>query len=168
MSDDLRTVLRHGSAIAFRVADAWRGALIIGRPGTGKSELALELMGMGARLVADDQTCLTRAGPVIRLSCPDPLRGLIELRGMGILRADAIVSAELAVVVDLDQTETRRLPPLETVAFLGLPIACLRKSGSRAFASGLKQYLTAGRIDADGACPERAVRDGPGSQRGLK
>lgn len=62
------------------------GILITGASGTGKSELALELISRGHRLIADDTPQLTRvATNVIEGTCPSTLRDFLEVRGLGIL-----------------------------------------------------------------------------------
>jgi HPr kinase/phosphorylase len=62
------------------------GVLITGEPGSGKSELALELVSRGHRLVADDATEFTLIAPdVIDGACPELLQDLLEVRGLGVL-----------------------------------------------------------------------------------
>ena len=62
------------------------GVLITGEAGSGKSELALELLTRGHRLVADDATEFTLIAPdVIDGACPELLRDLLEVRGLGVL-----------------------------------------------------------------------------------
>ncbi|MCC5965442.1 MAG: HPr kinase/phosphatase C-terminal domain-containing protein [Natronohydrobacter sp.] len=131
----------HGSAVAFDLEGLWTGLLIKGRSGSGKSELALELIGLGARLVSDDQTELRREGAQIRLSAPPALRGLIELRQLGILRIDPVDSAALAALVDLDELEAERLPQRHVTDIQGVSVPRLRRASGRAFAVGLKYYL---------------------------
>lgn len=131
----------HGSAVAFDLEGFWTGFLITGRSGSGKSELALELIGLGARLVSDDQTELRREGGQIRLSAPPALRGLIELRQLGILRIDPVDSAALAALVDLDEPEAERLPQRHVTDIQGVSVPRLHRASGRAFAVGLKYYL---------------------------
>ena len=62
------------------------GVLITGPSGIGKSELALELITRGHRLVADDAPQFSRVAPdIINGSCPKTLRDYLEIRGMGII-----------------------------------------------------------------------------------
>jgi len=62
------------------------GVLITGESGSGKSELALELVTRGHRLVADDAPEFTQIAPdVLDGTCPDLLQDLLELRGLGVL-----------------------------------------------------------------------------------
>ena len=62
------------------------GVLILGQSGLGKSELALELLTRGHRLVADDAVDLFRTAPEkIEGRCPQVLRDFLEVRGVGIL-----------------------------------------------------------------------------------
>ncbi|HET7931445.1 MAG TPA: HPr kinase/phosphorylase, partial [Rhodanobacteraceae bacterium] len=62
------------------------GVLITGTPGSGKSELALELITRGHRLVADDAPEFTLIAPdVVDGTCPEILRDLLEVRGLGVL-----------------------------------------------------------------------------------
>jgi len=62
------------------------GVLLTGKSGIGKSELALELINRGHRLIADDAPEFSRIGPdTIRGHCPAVLRGFLEVRGLGVL-----------------------------------------------------------------------------------
>jgi HPr kinase/phosphorylase len=62
------------------------GVLITGESGSGKSELALELITRGHRLIADDAPEFTLIAPdVIDGTCPDVLQDCLEVRGLGVL-----------------------------------------------------------------------------------
>ena len=62
------------------------GVLVTGESGSGKSELALELITRGHRLVADDAPEFTQIAPdVLDGTCPDLLQDMLELRGLGVL-----------------------------------------------------------------------------------
>lgn len=67
------------------------GLLITGEAAIGKSELALELVSRGNRLIADDSPEFARIAPdLISGSCPDVLRDFLEVRGLGILNVRAM------------------------------------------------------------------------------
>lgn len=61
------------------------GVLLMGDSGSGKSDLALRLIAGGAILVADDRCDLFVAESDLRARAPQPLRGLLEVRGIGIV-----------------------------------------------------------------------------------
>lgn len=62
------------------------GVLITGGPGSGKSELALELLTRGHRLIADDVPEFTQVSPeLIDGTCPAVLQDCLEVRGLGVL-----------------------------------------------------------------------------------
>jgi HPr kinase/phosphorylase len=117
--------LVHGTAIAL----AGRAALIRGDSGAGKSDLVLRclatpvspLIPHQAELVADDRVQIEAVGGALIARAPPQLRGLLEVRGLGILPIPFADSAELVLVVDLvapDQVE--RLPdPWPRVDLLG-------------------------------------------------
>jgi HPr kinase/phosphorylase len=122
-----------------------KGVLVLGRSGSGKSALALAMMAFGARLVADDRTCLAGEGEAVVASAPATLQGLIEARGVGILRADPDSSAVVVVVVDLDRPETERLPPHRRITLLGRDVALVHGHGIASLPAMLLQYLRGGR-----------------------
>ncbi len=133
-------MLIHASSVAL----AGQAALIRGASGTGKSGLALQLMALGAALVADDRTRITLRDGQPVASCPDTIRGRIEARGLGVLAADPAPPAIVRLVVDLDRTETDRLPPERHTDLLGCPIPLFHKVESLHFAPAILQYLRAG------------------------
>ncbi len=67
------------------------GVLLTGESGTGKSELALELLSRGHRLIADDAPEFARTAPdIIYGSCPPLLQDFLEVRGLGVLNIRAM------------------------------------------------------------------------------
>jgi HPr kinase/phosphorylase len=84
----------HGSCVS-RDGDA---ILVVGPPGSGKSDLALRLLSHGFELVADDQVDIANGVA----SCPAALAGLLEARGLGIVRLPYRPQARLALIVELD------------------------------------------------------------------
>jgi HPr kinase/phosphorylase len=113
------TLLVHGTAVAIE----GEAVLLRGPPGAGKSDLALRLIDGGARLLADDQATLQRADNRILVRAPAAIAGLIEVRGVGILRVDPVDEAPLALIVDLvPSAAIERLPDDRFEAVLGLAI----------------------------------------------
>lgn len=67
------------------------GVLLTGESSVGKSELALELLSRGHRLIADDAPEFARIAPdILRGSCPPILQDFLEVRGLGILNVRAL------------------------------------------------------------------------------
>jgi HPr kinase/phosphorylase len=113
------TLLVHATAVV--IDDS--AVLLRGPPGAGKSDLALRLMEDGARLLADDQALLQRAGDQVLVRAPAAIAGLIEVRGVGIVRVDALEEAPLALVADLvPSTQVERIPDNRFEVVLGLTI----------------------------------------------
>ena len=77
--------------------------LIVGPSGAGKSDLALRMLSRGFALVADDQVDVADGVA----SCPAELAGLLEARGIGIVRLPYRLSARLALVVEVGAPSDR-------------------------------------------------------------
>ena len=77
-------LLLHASAVAL----GGRAVLLRGASGAGKSDLTLRLIDEGAQLVADDQVELTADanGRMLIAAAPEAIAGMLEVRGIGILR----------------------------------------------------------------------------------
>lgn len=143
MAETTRTL--HASAVAFR----GRAVLILGPSGSGKSGLALQLMGLGATLVADDRTILTHSPDTgaLMAQAPATLAGRIEARFVGILRAPRLPRAPVALAVDMARAEAQRLPPRREARFLECTVPLLHRVDQPYFASAILHHLTFGRSD---------------------
>lgn len=94
------------------------GVQITGGAGSGKSELALELLNRGHRLIADDAPEFTQISPeVIDGSCPETLQDCLEVRGLGVLNVremfgDAAIKLNkfLRLIIHLEIPEGGRAP----------------------------------------------------------
>ena len=138
-------MLVHATAVAI----GGRAVLLRGPSGAGKSDLALRLIDSGARLVADDQAELWRAGQRVLVRAPAAIAGLIEVRGVGILHVEALEEAALAMCVDLvPSTEVERLPESRCEDLLGLAIPLIALSPLEASAAAkLRLALRAFSVD---------------------
>ncbi|TFG83541.1 MAG: HPr(Ser) kinase/phosphatase [Erysipelotrichales bacterium] len=70
-----------------------KGVLITGESGMGKSEIALELIRKGHILVADDRVDVVRIHNTIFGQAPELLRGMLEIRGIGIIDVTSMFGA---------------------------------------------------------------------------
>jgi len=117
----------HATCVALRAGKRWRAVLLRGPSGAGKSDLALRLIEAGGRLVADDQTHVAKVGRAL-IATPSPvLAGMIEARGVGILRlprSQLLARAPVALLVDLvavGRIERLPEPAHETLQEVELP-----------------------------------------------
>ncbi len=102
--------------------------LLRGFSGRGKSDLAFRLIDNGAKLIADDQVSLERRqeDKIIAGSVP-AIHGLLEVRGIGLLKYEVAPPTQLRLVIDLvPREEVPRMPPHETEDILGIPVTALK------------------------------------------
>ncbi len=104
----------HGTAIVLGT----KGFLLVGPSGAGKSTLALTLMtqarsrGLYAALVGDDQVFVSAVGGEVVAHGPVSIRGLLEIRGAGIVTVETIASAVLHFALrPVEDSNLERLPP---------------------------------------------------------
>lgn len=102
-----------------------KGILIIGPSGAGKSDTALRLIEqIGAALVADDRTIITNKNNKLFASSPENLKGLLEVRGLGIISKKYCNETEVKLVVELvsDRSKIERLPEKEYIELENIKI----------------------------------------------
>nr|WP_209279437.1 HPr kinase/phosphatase C-terminal domain-containing protein [Zongyanglinia huanghaiensis] len=126
-----------------------RGLLIRGGSGSGKSTLSLELMALGATLVADDKVLLSVEDEKLVARAPSVLVGLIEARGLGLLQAEYCQRSVVCAVIDMDRVEKDRLPVSLNTEILGQEVTLLRRFDAAHMAPALLQYLKRGRRNPD-------------------
>lgn len=73
------------------------GVLLAGPSGIGKSELALELLARGHRMIADDAVDLSRRRGFLIGRAPRVLRGFLEARSLGILNIARLYGAHSVI-----------------------------------------------------------------------
>ena len=93
-----------------------QGVLLLGPSGSGKSDLLLRLLDRGFALVADDRVEVADGVA----SAPSALAGLIEIRGLGVLKLPHVSCAPVALAVELAAGE--RLPYPERHPVHGCPL----------------------------------------------
>jgi HPr kinase/phosphorylase len=130
---------------ATTVALDGKGVILTGASGSGKSAFALQLMALGCQLVADDRTLLSVEDGRLTARCPEALQGLIEARYVGILRANPIAHAHIVLAVDLNHSETERLPEHRSVTILGQFVPLVHNCAASHFPAAIVQYIRGGR-----------------------
>ncbi|MBN4016639.1 HPr kinase/phosphatase C-terminal domain-containing protein [Rhodospirillaceae bacterium AH-315-P19] len=109
----------HGTSIV------WKGVALLlrGPSGSGKSDLALRLVEAGGALIADDRTLLEIQEGRLIASAPPPISGLLEIRGIGIVKVASARPAALELVVDLVRPEAVvRMPEKACCVYLGITL----------------------------------------------
>lgn len=113
--------LIHASCVAI----GGRAVLLAGRPGAGKSDLALRLIDRGAILVSDDYTELRRSEGRLLARAPATIAGRIEVRGVGVVETAAAADVPVCLHADLDEAP-ERLPEARRIELAGLAIPSIR------------------------------------------
>ena len=103
-------MIAHAGLIARRQGGLWRGVLVMGVSGSGKSDLMLRALHLGFRLVADDRTLVWASAGRLYGRAPDTLSGLMEARGLGVLSHVPIPMAEIALLALCGSEPAERLP----------------------------------------------------------
>ncbi len=117
----------HAGLIARRLDGVWRGALVLGEAGAGKSDLMLRALLLGFRLVADDRTRVWRSGQGLFGRAPEPIADLIEIRGLGVEAEAALPLAEIVLALRCQAAEgLERMPDPESEQFAGVRVPVLR------------------------------------------
>jgi len=114
----------HAGLIALYDRGVWKGVLIEGESGSGKSDLALRCLAQGFRLVADDRTKLWMSQGRLFGAAPEPLFGLIEARGLGIVPEPGRRLAEVRLVARCLEPgdPLERLPDRDTRVLMGIAL----------------------------------------------
>lgn len=114
---------------ATSVAIDGRAVLIEGKPGGGKSTLAMMLIDRGAVLVGDDGVVLSSSNAGLFAQPHPEITGKLEVRGVG-LGDLPTTSARVSLVVDLDQEGERMPDQAATRSILGVDLPCIALGGS--------------------------------------
>ena len=143
-------MIAHAGLIARRLEGVWKGVLIVGASGAGKSDLTLRALGEGFRLVADDRVVVWASGGTLYGRAPETLAGLIEARGVGIQAEPAINFCRIALSVSCGPYERMPEPAWKDHAGVRLPAVSIEpfEASAPAKLGRALQHLGAG---AEGA-----------------
>ena len=120
-------MILHAGLITRRLAGYWRGVLIEGPSGSGKSDLALRALDLGWRLVADDRAQVWVSGGRWFGRAGPNRAGLIDARGVGVAGAASrdVCAIDLAALC-APADEVERKPEFQARDILGVAIPQLR------------------------------------------
>ena len=115
---------------ATGVSIGGQGLLIEGPPGSGKSSLALALIDRGAVLIGDDGIALdlaeAEAGDRLLASPAPATKGLLEVRGLGVIPMPVTFAVPVALVLVLDQDGPRFITEAESTIRCGASLPLIR------------------------------------------
>jgi len=110
------------------------GVLILGDSGSGKSDLALRLIDNGATLISDDISICRKNSNNIYLYCPPEIKGLLEVREIGIITVPFVERIKLRLVVNLKSNNNERFPKDNSFRILGIKIPIINIEGKNSSA----------------------------------
>lgn len=110
------------------------GVLILGDSGSGKSDLALRLIDNGATLISDDISICRKNSNNIYLYCPPEIKGLLEVREIGIITVPFVERIKLRLVVNLRSKNNERFPKDNSFRILGIKIPLISIEGKNSSA----------------------------------
>jgi HPr kinase/phosphorylase len=116
--------LHHATAICID----GQGVAIVGKSGSGKSDLALRLIDRGATLICDDYVVISEIENKLMLTPASNITGKIEIRGLGIIRIPYVDSAPLRLYVNLDMTPERHPDLWQTIPLNGYHVPMIAVS----------------------------------------
>ncbi len=114
--------LLHATAVAIN----GQGVLLSGPSGSGKSDLALRLIDRGAVLISDDGVLVEPGNPLPTLRTAPNIAGMIEMRGVGIVKMPFADGVPLRLAILLGGAPERFPPENFSTKIADHDIACLK------------------------------------------
>lgn len=140
------------------------GVALMGESGIGKSEVALDLIKKGHRLIADDRVDVTNVRGKLIGTCPESIYGMMEVRGIGIINIQKMFGvnaldkkSKLNLIIKLVNFDAST--PLERIgmktehySLLGesVPLINIPVSAARSLAALIETAVTNFKLKEDG------------------
>lgn len=146
------TLMSSATAVARRGPDgSYTACMIRGRPGSGKSSLAMNVIALGASLVSDDVVAISDEGGLTVHAPNEPFSGLFDLREVGLMRIPHVPRARLGFIVDIKPWQgapdpMQRAPAPSTAELLGRSVPRYKVLISSATAAVLWTLLAGGEV----------------------
>jgi len=119
----MKTHSLHATCVAIQN----KAVLISGKPGSGKSSLALHLIDRGAVLISDDQTFLVEEKGHLIAKAPSTFKGILEVRGVGLCSFPYEERAPFGLWVEIcEEKVLERLPMPAFVEYYGIKLPLLK------------------------------------------
>ena len=129
------------------IAAYGKGLIILGPSGAGKSALALQMIALGAQLVADDRCEVWAKDGRLFARASTALSGMIEARGIGVLRLPFLPQIQVQAAIDLSTSPAARLPERRHSTLAGVLVEFLHFHPASHFPSALMCYLMGTRVE---------------------
>ncbi|MEM7651547.1 MAG: HPr kinase/phosphatase C-terminal domain-containing protein [Pseudomonadota bacterium] len=127
MAADKRQQQRVHGTVVVPFPASGQGILLLGPSGAGKSDLALRMVEAGGGLVADDQVMLTCEGNTLVAAPVEPLAGMLEVRGIGIVALPTLLACRITIACSLvDSAQVERMPEPAHAEYCGVRIPLWR------------------------------------------
>lgn len=132
-------------------ASGWRGVLLRGPSGSGKSDLALRLLERGWRLVGDDYVEVWASDGGLFAAPAPRIAGVMEVRGVGLTGAASVSLSRIVLVVDCEAPVDRMPEPdsemIDGVAVARLSLTALEASAAQKVVTALTSRDMASRLE---------------------
>jgi serine kinase of HPr protein (carbohydrate metabolism regulator) len=116
----------HATSVCAHFCDGWRGILLMGPSGSGKSDLGLRALQAGFQLISDDYSLVFVSQNALFATAPATIAEKMEVRGAGIINMPRRLMGRIGVVAHLQTTPVERMPQGEITAILGLTLPTVR------------------------------------------
>jgi HPr kinase/phosphorylase len=112
-------LILHATSLVF----CGQGLLLRGPSGSGKSDLALRLMDEGGTLISDDNSIMSVEQGVLYATAPATTAGMLEIRGVGLVRVPHVEKTPIAYCLDCVALEqVPRMPDKAVVDITGISV----------------------------------------------